>query len=190
VDAEHRLFLPVEEEERHGQVRVFVRSISDVVAVHGALVEEGFLVTSSIERVREIQGYESVLDHLARVVSVLAAVVALLTVGVVFHEIAERKKRMMATLRVMGLSRAGVQTLLFTRGALVAAVAATCVVVLGLLASGVLNGVRSGLCVLRPADFGAVALGIGVVCLLGTWWPARSVSRVDPVVALQQAEER
>jgi putative ABC transport system permease protein len=38
-----------------------------------------------------------------------------------------------------------------------------------------------------PVTFGAVAIILGVVTLLGSWLPARRAASVDPVVALRDS---
>jgi hypothetical protein len=184
------LFRSQAEERQYYKARVFVNDVYEVVGMHEVLSER-FGVRSNQARVKEVQKYRSILDFLVNVLSVIGIVIAFATVWIVFHDISERKKGMIGTLRIMGLSRGGVLTLLLTQGVLIALISAALLVVLGFGAAWLINLiVNQAACVLLPTDFVMVAAAIVVVCVLGTYFPARAVSRVDPVVALRESQKR
>ncbi len=187
-DHEQRLFLPARDEEVYYQARVFVTDVFQVAELHERLVATDFGVRSNQARVREVQRYSEVLDLLVTILSILAIVIALLAVYVVFHEISMKKKRMIGTLRIMGLPQRGVLVLLLVRGVLVALVASGLILVLGEGLSFALNAFHEGICLLRAGDHLRVMAGILVICFFAVLYPAWSVSRMDPAVALEQAK--
>ncbi len=188
ADLDQRLFRPVSDEVVYYQARVFVRDAFQVADLHERLAER-FGVRSNQARVREVQRYSQVLDLLVQVLSAMALGIALATVYVVFHDVTLRKKRMIGTLRILGLPRHGVVLLLLVRGLLVAAVASGLIYAVGRLAGAGLNAYHGQtLCLLSPYDYLGVASGIVAICLLAVLAPAWRVSRLDPVAALEEAK--
>ncbi|MFH1688768.1 MAG: ATP-binding cassette domain-containing protein [Candidatus Eisenbacteria bacterium] len=178
------------EERQYYKARVFVHDVYQVVGMHEKLSGR-FGVRSNQARVKEVQKYRSILDFLVNVLSVIGVVIAFATVWIVFHDVSERKKGMIGTLRIMGLSRGGVMTLLLTQGILVALISGVLLVIFGLVIAGLINLiVGESACALGPVDFLWVAVAIVLVCVVGTYFPARAVSRVDPVVALKESQKR
>jgi ABC-type antimicrobial peptide transport system permease subunit len=61
--------------------------------------------------------------------------------------------------------------------------------VVGLIAAAVLMRLLSsqlfGVNPFDPLTYGVVVVGLGVVALLATWLPARSATRIDPMLALR-----
>ncbi len=188
ADSEQRIFRSTREERTCYQARVFVRDIFQVAELHRRLAGT-FAVRSHQARVREVQHYSQVLDLLVRILSVMALVIAFFSVYVVFHEISTSKKRMIGTLRIMGLPQRGVVILLLVRGLLVAAVACALILILGELLSRALNALHGGtLSILGMADFLQVMLWIVIVCSVAVLPPAWKVSKIDPVLALEEAK--
>jgi putative ABC transport system permease protein len=187
ADLEQRLFIPASDEVTYYQARVFARDVFQVADLHERLSAR-FGVRSNQARVKEVQRYSGVLGLLVRVLSALALLIAFFTVYVVFHEVAAGKRRMIGTLRIMGLPRRGVLVLLLVRGLLVAVAASALIVAVGRGLAAVLNAYQGEpLCLLAGPDYLAVALAIVAVCLLAVLRPAWKVSRVDPVVAIEEA---
>lgn len=188
ADLEQGLFRPARDEEVYYQARVFVDDVFQVTTLHERLAAD-YGVRSNQARVREVQRYSEVLDLLVTILSILAIVIALLAIYVVFHEISMKKKRMIGTLRIMGLPQRGVLVLLLVRGVLVAAVASGLILVIGEGLSLFLNTFYDdGICLLSAGDYAKVMAGILVICFLAVLYPAWSVSKLDPLVALEQAK--
>ncbi|MCP3964224.1 MAG: ATP-binding cassette domain-containing protein [bacterium] len=188
ADPEQHLFRPVSEESSYYQARVFVRDVFQVADLHERLATS-FGVRSNQARVREVQSYSEVLGLLVGILSVMALGIALFTIYVVFHDVSVRKKRMIGTLRILGLPPVGVLVLLWVRALLVALAASGLIFVFGqALAAGLNAWYAKSLCLLVPQDYLWVMLWIVVVCLLAVLPPAWKISRLDPVVALEEGK--
>jgi putative ABC transport system ATP-binding protein len=184
------MFRAVAPEREYYRARVFVQDVYQVVDTHEKLSHD-FAVRSEQARVKEVQRYRTILDYLVNVLSAISVLVAFAIVWIVFHDVSERKKRMIGTLRIMGLTRRGVVLLLLAQGLLVAAIAVALLAILGSGSSLLLNLiVGKNACALTASDILGVTLAILGVCLLGTYIPARAASLVDPVVALEQAQQQ
>ena len=189
ADPEMRMFRSVPDEASWTKARAFVRDVFDVTSVHATLSQRGFAVISQNARVKEVRRYISVLDTLVQVLSVIALAIAMATVVIVFHDVAESKKRMIGILRIMGLSKSGVVILLMVRGVLVAVTAMAMLVTLGESGALLLNQLQLS-CRVTVTDYalvGAVILGI---CMLGTYLTGRAVAKLDPVLALEEAQKQ
>lgn len=188
ADEEQHLFRPVSEDSAYYQARVFVHDVFQVADLHERLAAS-FGVRSNQARVREVQRYSEVLGLLVGILSVMALGIALFTIYVVFHDVSVRKKRMIGTLRILGLPPSGVLVLLWIRAFLVALAASGLIFVFGQALAAALNAwYANNLCLLVPEDYLWVMLWIVVVCLLAVLPPAWKISRLDPVVALEEAK--
>lgn len=187
-DLDLKLFREVSEEALYYQVRIFVSDVFQVADLHERLAEN-FGVRSNQARVREVQRYSRVLDLLVRLLSLMALGIALATIYVVFHDVTVQKKRMIGTLRILGLSRMGVIVMLLVRGLLVAFVASSLIYILGQIAELTLN-IYYGevICLLARHDYFLVTAGIFLTCFFAVLLPAWKVAQLDPVVALEEAK--
>jgi ABC-type lipoprotein release transport system permease subunit len=187
VDEDLKLFRDPTDEVRYSRARVYVKDVFQLIDMHERLSKE-FVVSSDPTRVKEVQNYRRDLDFLVSVLSLVALVIAVVTVCVVFFDIADRKKGMVGVLRIMGITGRGVRGLLVVRGFLVAVVAVVILAGCGPLCQWALNLYATNLCILSIVDYSVVTLGIVFVCLLGTIVPAWKISRIDPLSALDQAQ--
>ncbi|MDQ3070347.1 MAG: ABC transporter permease [Acidobacteriota bacterium] len=160
-------------------VRQMVAAIDPSMPVTGVQTMEQ-VVAASV-------GQPRLMSALTGVFGVLAGLLAMVGVyGVMAYNVRSQRREFGIRL-ALGADAASVRKLVVGRGLVlavagVAAGAAGSWMLTGLLDS-MLNDVKPN----DPAVFGATAAGVFLVALLASWLPARSASRVDPMVVLRDA---
>lgn len=174
--------------------RLYARSIQDVPRLIADLEAEGLPVASDAARIEWTLRLERNLAILFAVLAGSAALGGGIALGASLWGNVERKRRLIALLRVLGAPRRVLALLPLVQAALVAAIGAALATALALACAAVLNGAYAesylageALCLLRPRDLAqAAALTIALAVLAGAA-AVRPVLRVSPGQVLREA---
>ena len=104
--------------------------------------------------------------------------------GVIAYIVSQRKREVGIRM-ALGAQSDSVQRIFVTRGLALTGAG----LVVGLIGAAALMRLLSSLLFgvnpYNPLTYGAVVIGLGSVALLATWLPARSATRIDPMLALR-----
>ena len=188
-DIQAKSIRPVKSDPEYPQVRAYVQDVYQVATLHDVLSKR-FIVRSNNTQIKEMMQHAETLGYIVTIITIIALISATGTAFLVFKEIGEIKRRMIATLRIMGLKRSGVFVLMIIRSLMVAVVAVLGVITLGvlfLIAGNIFVGPT--FCILSVTDFIQVIVGIVAICIMGVLMPAITLSKMDPVVAFEEANK-
>ncbi len=188
-DPDSGVFRDTAEEVSYYKARVFVRDVLDVASMHQQM-SQGYGVISQYAKVREVQGNTAILDRLVLIIGFVAMLIGVVTVGMVFWDMCDRKKGMIGILRVMGCTRQGIFIILMIRGLMMAVISSMLFVMVGFLTAELLNVWDPGTCDLRIVDYVLVVACLTPLCLVGTAIPSYLLSKREPVDLLRAASEQ
>lgn len=199
------LFIPIPPAPTYTQVRLYARTIDDVLTVIPALEARHFAYRAQNARIKEIQGQDRQLVDLVLIVGLGVFFFGVFTVISVLLDATERKRGTIGIMRVMGVSRVGVFAIVFIRAIAVGLMA-------GLLTWAVGQGITYLLnfrpnptdslsrwlsrvwpevtAIIGSDDIALVLAGAILCCVLGAIYPALKASRLDPFDAIVEGKFR
>lgn len=175
-------------------MRLYARNLEDVISLSQFLKEEkGLAVSTQADRITEIQGLNS---HLTRIFSFLGIVGALGGMGALsanLYASAERKKRELGVLRLLGLSNRLVLRFPLCQGLILASLGYFAACAVSIFAAGGINAVfreqlAAGESFCR-LPWPALAIGYGIVIILSLLSGSLAVSKLirqEPSSALRE----
>lgn len=185
---------PSPEPRGFSSFRLYARAIQDVPRLIADLEAEGLPVASDAARIEWTLRLERNLAILFAVLAGSAAFGGGIALGASLWGNVERKRRLIALLRVLGAPRRVLALLPLVQAALVAAIGAALATALALACAAVLNGAYAdsylageALCLLRPRDLLQAAAATIALAVLAGAVAVRPVLRVAPGQVLREA---
>ena len=132
-------------------------------------------------------GQPRLMSALSGLFGALAGILAMVGVyGVMAYNV-RRQRREFGIRLALGADSANVRKLVVGRGLLLAVLGVAIGGVGSWMLTGLLESMLNDVKPNDPAVFAATAAGVLLVALLASWLPARTASRVDPIVVLRDA---
>ncbi len=138
------------------------------------------------EHVRELLMPQRLGLMLMTFFSILAVSLAAVGIYGVATYVAELRSGELSIRIALGADRSAIRSLVVRRGIVPAAFGIAAGLLLALSTSRLLETFLYDVSPYDPVTFVSVSLGLFVMAVLATWWPARRAARVDPVAALRQ----
>lgn len=197
-DAASGNFIDVPAPVSFTKARLYTRTIDDVPDAVQWLSGENYAVLSESSRIAEIQEQDQSLQMLVVVVALGVFVFGVVTVFSVLVDSTDRKKGTIGILRVMGMSRFGVFSIVLFRAFVIGLLAAFMCVLVGF---GLAEFLRADLAeastltwkpvvnvIINPADALLIAGGALLCASLGAVVPALRASGLDPFDAITEGQ--
>ncbi len=197
-DPAGKRFVEIPSELDYTKARLYTHTIDDVPQAVDWLASQEFAVLSESSRIAEIHEQDRSLQTLVFVVAFGVFAFGVVTVFSVLVDSTDRKKGTIGILRVMGISRIGVFTMVLFRAFVIGLLAAGLCVCVGYGLAAFLRADTSQLgllawkpvisVVLSPTDISLIALGALLCASLGAVWPALRASALDPFDAITEGQ--
>lgn len=187
-DAIQQRFVSPSETNRYSQAFVYASSIDAVPELDEQLQAMGYSTISSASRVTEMRHHLDTLAVLKQ--SMLVGVIALgiLTLTVVYWDVARRRRGMIGVLRLCGVSPTGIITIMITRGLIVGLLGAALTVLVGYGLVGLISRLLNASCNITPGDQARVAVAAVACSILGILPSSiRTAFSVNPCDAISDA---
>jgi putative ABC transport system permease protein len=189
------VYLPLDQNAfADGQVRLVVRTTQSAPLVESAVravlrrIEPGISV-AEVSPLEQVVGQSARQRRFARLLfQVFAGAAILLSAigifGVMSGMVSERTREI-GVRTALGATPARILREFVRTGLALAAMGVAIGTVASLLLASALHSLVFGISPRDPATLAVVSLGVAVVALLATWWPARRATRLDASVALR-----
>jgi len=191
-------FTEIPSEFNYTKARLYTKTIDDVPTAVEVLVSRNYAVLSESSRIAEIHQQDSSLQMLVMVVAFGVFVFGIVTVFSVLVDSTDRKKGTIGILRVMGMTKFGVFSIVLFRALIIgflAAILCSCVgygvaALLGMDFSsiGFLSWLPTISVILKAQDVGLVALGAILCAAFGAVIPSLKASSLDPFEAIMEGQ--
>jgi predicted permease len=174
---------------------LLVRGTGDAEALQAAVartlrdVDAGmplYDIVPFAEHVRELLMPQRLGLMLMTFFSVLTLTLAAVGIYGVATYVAELRAAELSIRIALGADRAAIRRLVLWRGVMPAAAGIAVGLLLALWASQLLHAFLYDVSPRDPLTFVSASVGLLLLAVLATWWPARRAARVDPMAALRQ----
>ena len=197
-DSGSRRFIDVPSPVDFTKARLYTDTIDDVPEAVEWLAEAKYAVLSESSRIAEIQEQDQSLQILVLVVALGVFVFGVITVFSVLVDSTDRKKGTIGILRVMGMSRFGVFSIVLFRAFVIGLLAAVLCIVFGFALAeflrldvadrGALGWKPTISVMINPIDALLIAFGALLCASLGAVVPALRASGLDPFDAITEGQ--
>ena len=185
-DPDRNRFAPLPTGPVYGKFRVYAPTLESVPEVHAALEARGYSATSDRDGVQEMLGNVRRLTVMCWATIVPVLLLGVLSIGTGLYEVAQRKRKELGVLRLIGAGQAQAVWFVLIRAVLLAALASVVTACVAALAVAGLGSIGIDCRIRWPLDLPVMFLVALLCCLIGAAFAAwRCVARVDPFEAIE-----